>query len=90
MLTSLTLAYVAHDRAGDSLFEEETPAPPKDAAFGEAPAAPADAMGAFEEVPAPAAEPGARPRAEAVAPQGGSVILRRSSAAVAELADAPA
>ena len=57
MLTSLTLAYVAHDRAGDTLFEEETPAAPKDSTFGEAPAAPADAMGAFEEVPAPAAQP---------------------------------
>jgi len=66
MLTSLTLAYIAHDRAGDSLFEEEAPAQPKDAAFGEAPAAPADAMGAFEEVPAPAAQP---PPAAAPAPE---------------------
>ena len=57
MLTSLTLAYVAQDRTGDTLFEEEAPAAPKNSAFGEAPAAPADAMGAFEEVPAPAAQP---------------------------------
>jgi preprotein translocase subunit SecG len=61
MLTSLTLAYVAQDRTGDSLFEEQVPAPSESGAFGEAPAAP---KGAFEEVPAPAApaapaEPGA-------------------------------
>ena len=56
MVTSLTLAYVAQDRTGDTLFEGETPAA-QDPAFGEAPAAP---QGAFEEVPAPpAAEPGA-------------------------------
>jgi len=56
MLTSLTLAYVAQDRIGDTLFEEGAPAEAPDATFGEAPA-PA-AQGAFEEVPAPpAAEP---------------------------------
>ncbi len=58
MLTSLTLAYVAQDRAGDTLFEGEAPAAAEDPAFGEAPAAP----GAFEEVPAAApAEPAPAP-----------------------------
>jgi preprotein translocase subunit SecG len=55
MLTSLTLAYVAQDRTGDTLFEDETPAAAEDSTFGEAPAAPGEAAGAFEEVPAPAA-----------------------------------
>jgi preprotein translocase subunit SecG len=58
MLTSLTLAYLAQDRSGDTLFEEEAPAAAApEAGFGEAPAAPADAMGAFEEVPQPAPAP---------------------------------
>ena len=52
MLTSLTLAYVAEDRSGGTLFEGEAPAAPKSGAFGEAPAA---KPGAFEEVPAPPA-----------------------------------
>lgn len=59
MLTSLTLAYVAQDRTGDTLFEEGAPAEAPDSTFGEAPA-PAPAQGAFEEVPAPPApEPSA-------------------------------
>jgi len=53
MLTSLTLAYVAQDRIGDTLFEPGAPAEAPDSTFGEAPA-PA-AQGAFEEVPAPPA-----------------------------------
>ena len=61
MVTSLTLAYVAQDRTGDTLFEEESPAAPADSTFGEAPAATGDAPGAFEEVPAPAAEPAPAP-----------------------------
>jgi preprotein translocase subunit SecG len=66
MLTSLTLAYVAQDRTGDTLFEGEAPAAAQDPAFGEAPAA---APGAFEEVPAPpAAEPSA-PETPAPAPE---------------------
>ena len=57
MLTSLTLAYVAQDRIGDTLFEPGAPAEAPDSTFGEAPA---PAQGAFEEVPAPPAqEPGA-------------------------------
>ncbi len=56
MLTSLTLAYVAQDRTGDSLFEgEETEAAAPESPFGEPPAkAEGAAPGAFEEVPAPA------------------------------------
>ena len=65
MLTSLTLAYVAQDRTGDSLFEgEESEAAAKESPFGEAPAA---APGAFEEVPVPAEpapEAGSAPPAE--------------------------
>ena len=63
MVTSLTLAYVAQDRTGDTLFEEESPAAaPADSTFGEAPAAAGEAKGAFEEVPAPAAaEPAPAP-----------------------------
>ena len=62
MLTSLTLAYVAQDRAGDTLFEEEAPAKAPDTTFGEAPAPAPAAPGAFEEVPAPpAAQPPAPP-----------------------------
>ena len=64
MVTSLTLAYIAQDRTGDTLFEEEAPAA-ADATFGEAPAA-GEAPGAFEEVPAPAAE--APPVEQAPAP----------------------
>jgi preprotein translocase subunit SecG len=60
MVTSLTLAYVAQDRTGDTLFEEVPAA--EDSTFGEAPAAAGEAPGAFEEVPAPAAEaPAAEP-----------------------------
>jgi len=57
MLTSLTLAYLAQDRTGDSLFEgEETEAAAPESPFGEPPAkAEGAAPGAFEEVPAPAA-----------------------------------
>jgi len=67
MLTSLTLAYVAQDRTADSLFEGETPAaPPSDNTFGEAPA---QAKGAFEEVPAaPPPEPKAAGEPTAPAP----------------------
>ena len=54
MVTSLTLAYVAQDRTGDTLFEEEE-RPAEDATFGEPPAAAGEAPGAFEEVPPPAA-----------------------------------
>jgi len=70
MLTSLTLAYVAQDRTGDTLFEEGAPAEAADSTFGEAPApAPAPAQGAFEEVPVPpAAEP--EPAGEPGAPEG--------------------
>jgi len=65
MLTSLTLAYVAQDRRGDSLFEgEESEAAAPESPFGEAPAA---APGAFEEVPA-AAEPAPAPAAGETAP----------------------
>jgi preprotein translocase subunit SecG len=57
MLTSLTLAYVAEDRSGDSLFEaEEREAAAPESPFGEAPA---PAPGAFEEVPAASPEAGA-------------------------------
>jgi preprotein translocase subunit SecG len=56
MVTSLTLAYVAQEGTGDTLFEEGTPARAEDSTFGEVPAA-AEPPGAFEEVPAPAAEP---------------------------------
>ena len=66
MLTSLTLAYVAQDRTGDSLFEgEESEAAAKESPFGEPPAA--AAPGAFEEVPVPAEpapEAGSAPPAE--------------------------
>ena len=59
MLTSLTLAYVAQDRTGDSLFEEGAAPAAAGDTFGEAPA-PQPAPGAFEEVPAPPApEPNA-------------------------------
>ena len=64
MVTSLTLAYIAQDRTGDTLFEEEAPAA-ADSTFGAAPAA-GEAPGAFEEVPAPAAE--APPVEQAPAP----------------------
>jgi preprotein translocase subunit SecG len=71
MLTSLTLAYVAQDRTGDTLFEgEESAAPAPESPFGEAPA---PAPGAFEEVPAPSppaageAAPPEAPPAEAPA-----------------------
>jgi preprotein translocase subunit SecG len=71
MLTSLTLAYVAQDRVGDSLFEGEESAPAApESPFAEPPAAPqGEAPGAFEEVPAPAASPeaAAPPAAEASA-----------------------
>jgi len=69
MLTSLTLAYIAQDRTGDSLFEgEDTEAPAPESPFGEAPAAPAgEAQGAFEEVPAAGPE-AAAPAAEPAAP----------------------
>jgi len=67
MLTSLTLAYVAEDRVGDSLFEGEESAPAApESPFGE-PAAPAP--GAFEEVPAPGPEAAAPPAPEAAAPE---------------------
>jgi preprotein translocase subunit SecG len=69
MLTSLTLAYVAQDRTGDTLFEEEAPAKAPDSTFGEAPAPPRCVRGgagtgrsrrcrhrAVEEVPAPPAQ----------------------------------
>jgi len=69
MVTSLTLAYVAQDRTGDTLFEEESPAAAEDSTFGEAPAAAGDAPGAFEEVPAPAAaEPAPAPAPEPAKP----------------------
>lgn len=64
MVTSLTLAYVAQDRTGDSLFEEK-PAPSESGTFGEAPAAP---QGAFEEVPAAAAPAPAEPAAAPAEP----------------------
>lgn len=67
MLTSLTLAYVAQDRTGDTLFEEGAPAKAPDATFGEAPA-PAPAQGAFEEVPAPPA-PEPKAAGEPAAPE---------------------
>jgi len=66
MLTSLTLAYVAQDRTGDTLFEEEAPPAAEDSTFGEPPAAAGEAPGAFEEVPTPAAE--APPVEQAPAP----------------------
>jgi preprotein translocase subunit SecG len=68
MVTSLTLAYVAQDRTGDTLFEEEAPAA-ADATFGEAPAAAGEAPGAFEEVPAPAVEGPAVEQAPAPEPE---------------------
>jgi preprotein translocase subunit SecG len=66
MLTSLTLAYVAQDRTGDTLFEGEAsePAAPE-SPFGEAPA---PAPGAFEEVPASGPEAAAPPAEAAPAP----------------------
>jgi preprotein translocase subunit SecG len=55
MLTSLTLAYIARDETGDTLFEgEEAPAAAPDATFGEPPPAAGEAPGAFEEVQPPA------------------------------------
>jgi hypothetical protein len=69
MLTSLSLAYLAQDRTGSSLFEEEAPAAAEEGAFGEAPAAPAEAAGGFEEVPAPPAAEPAAPEAPAPAPE---------------------
>jgi preprotein translocase subunit SecG len=64
MLTSLTLAYIAQDRTGDSLFEgEESEAAAPESPFGEPPAEGAGAApGAFEEVPAPV-EPAEAPAA---------------------------
>jgi preprotein translocase subunit SecG len=60
MVTSLTLAYIANDTTGDTLFDDEAPA--AESPFGEAP--PGPAPGAFEEVPAPApSEPAAAPEA---------------------------
>jgi preprotein translocase subunit SecG len=59
MVTSLTLAYIARDETGDTLFDEEAPAA-ADSTFGEPPAA-GEAPGAFEEVPAPEAAPEAAP-----------------------------
>jgi preprotein translocase subunit SecG len=52
MVTSLTLAYIARDETGDTLFEEEAPAAAGDATFGEPPAA-GETPGAFEEVERP-------------------------------------
>jgi preprotein translocase subunit SecG len=73
MLTSLTLAYVAQDRTGDSLFEgEESEAGAPESPFAEPPAGAAgEAPGAFEEVPAPEPAPpaaGAAAAPEAAAP----------------------
>jgi preprotein translocase subunit SecG len=73
MLTSLTLAYVAQDRTGDSLFQgEESEAAAKESPFGEPPAEGAGAApGAFEEVPAASpqgAAPAVEPEPEAAAP----------------------
>ena len=68
MLTSLTLAYVARDRTGGGLFEEEGPAKAASDTFSEAPA---KAPGAFEEVPAPPApapNPAEAPAAPAKTP----------------------
>jgi preprotein translocase subunit SecG len=63
MLTSLTLAYVAQDRSGTSLFEGEQSKPEaNESPFTEPPAGAAgESKGAFEEVPAapPAAPAGA-------------------------------
>jgi preprotein translocase subunit SecG len=72
MLTSMTLAYVAQDRTGDSLFEGEESEAAQESPFGEPPAEGAGAApGAFEEVPAAgpegAAQP-AEPAPEAAAP----------------------
>ena len=74
MLTSLTLAYVAQDRTGDTLFEGEEAPAAGDATFGEPPPAAGDAPGAFEEVPAPAPEaaPEAAPAEPAPPPEPGS------------------
>jgi preprotein translocase subunit SecG len=73
MVTSLTLAYIAQDRTGDTLFEEAPAA--GDATFGEPPPAAGDAPGAFEEVPpqaapeAPAGQASPEPAEPAPAPE---------------------
>jgi preprotein translocase subunit SecG len=66
MVTSLTLAYIAQDKTGDTLFEEEAPAAAEESPFGAPPPAAGEAPGAFEEVPAPA--PGAAPEAAPAEP----------------------
>jgi preprotein translocase subunit SecG len=68
MVTSLTLAYIAQDRTGDTLFEGEE-APAAEDTFGEPPPAAGEAPGAFEEVtpPAPPEAPAAEAAPEAKA-----------------------
>jgi preprotein translocase subunit SecG len=70
MVTSLTLAYIARDETGDTLFDEEAPAA-ADPTFGEPPPAAGEAPGAFEEVPAPSTPepPAAAPAEPAPSPE---------------------
>ena len=104
MLTSLTLAYFAQERTGDTLFDERAPrSEPQARRSARRPSAAPErrARARFEEVPArcdagaaaPAAEPEPEPapqRRAVSAPATSVGILRASGAAVAELADAPA